>query len=80
MNILTSSPWAVTHQSIDAQARASMTDIRMGQRDTVNSGGNGSNAGSRNRDSGPAPVVFRLHSGYPIRQAINRSRQSPWLR
>jgi hypothetical protein len=75
MNIVNSSPWAVTHLSTEGQARTSMTDIARGQRDTVNSGGSGASAGSRVRDAGPAPVVFRLHSGDPIRQAINRGRQ-----
>lgn len=75
LKIISDSPWARTHQATDAQARASMTDLAANSRDSVNRGGNGSNAGSRGRDAGPAPVVIRLHSGLPIRQAINRARQ-----
>jgi hypothetical protein len=75
LRITSSSPWAVTHQSTEAQARASMVDMARGSRNTVNSGGNGATAGSANRDAGPAPVVFRLHSAEPIRRAITRGRQ-----
>jgi len=52
-----------------------MADVAANQRDTVNSGGNGATAGARSRSAGPAPLVFRLHSGLPIRLAINRARQ-----
>ncbi|GEM_PF-572543 len=75
MKIVTTSPWAATYQSINGSAAASQSQIARNQTDTVNGGGNGRNAGSFDRNAGPAPVVFRLHSGRPIREAIQRGRE-----
>ena len=53
---------------------ADQIQIAREQRDRVKSGGNGRYAGSAER-SAPAPLVVRLHSGLPIRQAVTRGRQ-----
>lgn len=70
LKIVTSSPWAQTFQSTEGSARVASQQI-LGQSPTV--GGN--NPRSYERNFGPAPVVIRLHSAMPIRQAINRGRQ-----
>lgn len=75
LKVISTSPWAQTYQNTDATASAQAQQIGRNQRDTANSGGNGANAGSTNRNLGPAPVVIRLHSALPVRQAINRGRQ-----
>ncbi|MFZ1702332.1 MAG: hypothetical protein WBO10_07855 [Pyrinomonadaceae bacterium] len=75
LNIVSSSPWAATYQSIAGSSAAAQSQIARNQSDTVNSGGGGRNAGSFDRSAGPAPVVIRLHSGRPIREAITRGRQ-----
>jgi hypothetical protein len=73
LKIVTSSPWAQTYQSPEGAASAAARQIGREQRDTVNSGGN--NPRSYARNFGPAPVVIRLHSALPVRQAIIRGRQ-----
>jgi len=70
LKIVTSSPWAQTYQSNEGGATAAQRQI---QRENANSGGN--NPRSYERNFGPAPVVIRLHSALPVRQAINRGRQ-----
>lgn len=70
LKIVTGSPWAQTYQSTEGVAAAAQQQI---QRERANSGGN--NPRSYDRNYGPAPVVIRLHSAFPIRQAINRGRQ-----
>jgi hypothetical protein len=75
LKIVSESPWSRTYQSIAASTASAQGQIAMNQRDTPNGGGNGALAGSAIRDLGPAPVVIRLHSGIPIRQAISRGRQ-----
>jgi len=75
LRIVTDSPWAKTYQSPESQAAAAQQQIARNGRDTVNRGGNGSNAGAFARSAGTAPIVVRLHSGLPIRQAVNRGRQ-----
>jgi hypothetical protein len=71
--LLTDSPWVRTYQSSAGIAAASQEQIRREQadqrlyRDTY--------GGSSTRTSAPVPVVMRLHSGLPVRQAIVRLRQ-----
>jgi len=72
MKILTDSPWAKTYQSTEGSSSASaqqagreQSDVRMG----------GAERGSSSRSAGPMPVVIRLHSALPIRQAIVRLQQ-----
>lgn len=73
LKVVTSSPWAQTYQSPEGSASAAARQIGREQRDTVNSGGG--NPGSSSRYLGPPPVVIRLHSALPVRQAIIRGRQ-----
>lgn len=73
MKILSDSPWAQTYQSTEGVASASQQQIRREQGQTVNSGGG--NPRSYERNQGPAPVVIRLHSALPIRQAIVQLRR-----
>ncbi|MEP7148477.1 MAG: hypothetical protein ABI857_06295 [Acidobacteriota bacterium] len=66
------SPWAVEYQSergLDDQARLQQ---RREQADTRLSG---SDRGNQGRPSVPIPVVMRLHSALPVRQAIVRLQQ-----
>lgn len=71
--LLTDSPWVQTYQSSAGIAAASQEQIRREQadqrlyRDTY--------GGSSTRAMAPVPVVMRLHSGLPVRQAIVRLRQ-----
>jgi hypothetical protein len=75
LSIVTSSPWAFTYQSREAAAVAGAIQTARDQGDTVNSGGGGRGAGSVTRVSGFPPIVVRLHSGLPVREAITRGRQ-----
>lgn len=71
--LLTDSPWVRTYQSQAGIVAASKAQIGREQadqrlyRDTY--------GGSASRTMAPVPVVMRLHSGLPIRQAIVRLRQ-----
>ena len=71
--LLTDSPWVRTYQSAAGVAAASQAQIGREQadqrlyRDTY--------GGSAARTVQPVPVVMRLHSGLPVRQAIVRLRQ-----
>lgn len=75
LGLVMSSPWAVTYQNPLGTIGAEISQISRNQRDSATEGGNGDNGGARVRNSGPAPIVVRLHSGYPIRHAIARGRQ-----
>ncbi len=75
ISIVSSSPWATTYQSRESVAASSARQGSIDQRDSANSGGNGALAGSMTRVASRPPVVARLHSGLPIRQAITRGRQ-----
>lgn len=75
LDVVSSSPWAQTFQSKLSQAANGIRQTTIDQLDSVNSGGGGRNAGSISRSGGYPPVVARLHSGLPIRQAITRGRQ-----
>lgn len=71
--LLTDSPWVRTYQSSAGIASASQEQIRREQadqrlyRDTY--------GGSSARTMAPVPIVMRLHSGLPVRQAIVRLRE-----
>jgi hypothetical protein len=75
LKIVTSSPWAQTYQSPEIEAAAAAQQAARDQRNTVNSGGSGATLGSVSRLLGASPVVIRLHSALPVRQAIIRGRQ-----
>jgi hypothetical protein len=73
MKILSSSPWSQTYQSIEGTSGAAGQQIGREQRQTASSGGGDPRSTARN--FGPAPVVIRLHSAIPVRQAMNRMQQ-----
>ena len=73
LKIFNASPWVQTYQSPDASALAAQQEIGREQAQTANRGGN--NPKSTARDFGQPPVVIRLHSALPIRQALVRLRQ-----
>jgi len=73
IKVLTSSPWAQTYQSTEGSSRAAQVQVGREQHQNANSGG--SNPRSVARDFGPPPVVVRLHSALPVRQALIRMQQ-----
>lgn len=73
LKLITDSAWAKPYQSTKGSAIASQVQIAREQAQTSSSGG--SNPRSVGRDFGPPPVTMRLHSAYPVRQAIVRLRQ-----
>lgn len=73
IKVLTDSPWAKTYQSPTGSANAAAGQIGREQAQTANSGG--SNPRSISRNFGPPPVVMRLHSALPVRQALVRLQQ-----
>lgn len=72
MKLLTDSPWVQTYQSAAGLAAASRAEISRQQADQRIY--RDSSAGSATSSITP-PVVMRLHSALPIRQAIIRVRQ-----
>ena len=73
IKMLTDSPWAKTYQSPIGSANAAAGQVAREQGQTANSGG--SNPRSVSRNFGPPPVVMRLHSALPVRQALVRLQQ-----
>lgn len=73
IKMLTESPWAKTYQSPTGSANAAAGQIAREQAQSANSGG--SNPRSVSRDFGPPPVVMRLFSALPVRQALVRLQQ-----
>lgn len=73
MKILTASAWAQTYQSPEASALAAQQEISREQGQTATRGGNDPKSTPRN--FGQPPVVIRLHSALPVRQALVRIRQ-----
>lgn len=73
LKVLSSSPWSQTYQSTSGSSFAAAQQVNREQSQTANSGG--SNPRSVARNFGPPPVVVRLHSAMPIRQAIVRLQQ-----
>lgn len=73
IRILSDSSWAKTYQSTVGSAGAAARQVNREQGQNASSGG--SNPRSVARDFGPPPVVLRLHSGLPIRQALARMQQ-----
>ncbi len=73
IKVLSSSPWAQTYQSNEGSSAAAAQQVSREQSQSVNSGG--SNPRSVARYFGPPPVVIRLHSALPIRQALVRMQQ-----
>jgi hypothetical protein len=73
IKILSESSWARTYQSTEGASAAAAQQAGREQNQSVYSGG--SNPRSVARNFGPAPVVIRLHSALPIRQALIRMQQ-----
>lgn len=73
IKLLSESSWARTYQSTEGSSGAAALQVAREQNQSVNSGG--SNPRSVARNFGPPPVVMRLHSGLPIRQAMIRMQQ-----
>lgn len=73
IKVLSESSWARTYQSTEGASGAAAQQIGREQNQSVNSGG--SNPRSVARNFGPPPVVMRLHSALPIRQAMIRMQQ-----
>ena len=74
LKVVSESPWAQTFQSRESVTLSGQGKVAREQADTVNNGG-GNTAGSSSRYLGNPPIVVRLHSGMPIRQALVRGRQ-----
>ena len=72
MDILTSSPWAKIYSSNEGAASAAATEALRAQSDNSLRGRERSRS---ERAGGFPPVVFRLHSGLPIRLALIRLNQ-----
>ena len=73
LKVLSDSSWARTYQSTEGSSRSAAQQVGREQNQTANSGG--SNPRSVARNFGPPPVVIRLHSALPVRQAIIRMQQ-----
>lgn len=72
MDVLTESPWAKMNQNMAAAASADMREAARSQSDNRLSG---QERGRSERSGGVAPVIARLHSALPIRQALARLNQ-----
>lgn len=73
LKIYNASAWVQTYQSPESSALAAQREINREQSQTANSGGN--NPRSTARNFGLPPVVIRLYSALPVRQAVVRIRQ-----
>jgi hypothetical protein len=71
--IVSDSGWAQTYQSIAGSSSALAQQIARESTQTANRGGG--NPRSVERNLGPPPVVIRLHSALPVRQALIRLQQ-----
>jgi hypothetical protein len=72
MDVLTESPWAKMNQNMTAAASADMREAARSQSDNRLAG---QERGRTERSGGVAPVIARLHSAAPIRQALVRLNQ-----
>lgn len=72
MKIISNPPWADQYQSAKGLAIVSAQQQQREQADTVLGG---RNRGRDGRNLAPPPVVIRLHSALPVRQAIVRLQQ-----
>ncbi|MEQ1765449.1 MAG: hypothetical protein ABL984_20135 [Pyrinomonadaceae bacterium] len=72
MDVITASPWAKIYQNMSASASADMREAARSQSDNRLSG---QERGRSERSGGTAPVIARLHSATPIRQALVRLNQ-----
>ena len=70
--ILSSAPWADQYQSERGQIAAENIQQSI---DRSNNTISGSNRGNQGRVSAPVPIIIRLHSALPIRQALARQMQ-----
>jgi hypothetical protein len=72
MEVLNRSAWAQIYQSTEGVAAASAAAALRDQSDNRLAG---SERGRTDRSGGPSPILFRLHSGLPIRLALTRLNQ-----
>lgn len=72
MDVITDSPWAKIYQNMAASASADMREAARSQSDNRLSG---QERGRTERSGGNPPVIARLHSAAPIRQALVRLNQ-----
>lgn len=73
LKVLTDSPWVETYQSAEGLANADREQIARSQADQSMS--SRQTVGSAGRTTGQTPVVVRLHSALPVRQALVRLQQ-----
>ena len=73
IKILTNSPWVETYQLSEGLAASAQEQIAREQADQNLR--RQPTQGSSARNVAPAPVVIRLHSALPIRQALTRLKQ-----
>ena len=72
IKVASDSPWANQYQSERGLDQAAIEQQRREQADTRLSG---SDRGNQTRPNMPVPVIVRLHSALPVRQAIVRLQQ-----
>jgi hypothetical protein len=72
LKVLSDSPWSYQYQSTAGLAAVGRQQTA---RDQADNRLGGSERGSSSRNLTTAPVVIRLHSGLPVRQAIVRLQQ-----
>jgi hypothetical protein len=75
IKLLSHSPWAQTYQSQEGIAAASRDQVTREQADFGRQRTTVPGTASSARTSTPIPVVVRLHSALPVRQALIRLRQ-----
>lgn len=75
IRLLSHSPWAQTYQSEAGIAAASRDQAGREQADFGRQRTTAPGTAGSSRTSTPIPVVIRLHSGLPVRQALVRIRQ-----
>lgn len=75
IKLLTDSSWVQTYQSAEGLAAAEREQAAKSQADQSMRGTGGRpTVGSTARNLGQTPVVIRLHSALPVRQALVRLR------
>lgn len=72
LKIVSDSPWTTQYQSERGLDEAAIQQQRREQADTRLSG---SDRGKQTRPDVPVPIIIRLHSGLPVRQAMVRLQQ-----
>ncbi len=70
--VLSDSPWANQYQSERGLVAAEQQQQARDRADNIISG---SNRGNQGRGAVPVPIIIRLHSAMPVRQALVRQQQ-----